>query len=233
MERKDALGPLFDLRQESWWGTHKTSVINSDDQLKWYENQSSNQLYLVGEWTLEQAENTVVGVMGYTEIDTISRSLKISGAVCRSCRSPLIVQSGSAAGLDFAFEMLNMQRVEAEVLACNIPAQRIEFDYLGFTIEGCKRKAIYKCGTYYDSIVLGILREEWENQPRVKSYGGSCNETFNRSIMDVIAERVKSKYQIDFGHSPMSGSNPDDLKKSTTSDVDQNSNIDTSCSVVD
>lgn len=189
LEKQDALDDLLNLKQESWWGTHKTTIVNSDDQLKWYQSIPVDQLYLIGEWN-----NSRVGVMGYTDIDMISRCLKLSGSVYEQFRQPEVVKSGAAAGLDFAFEMLNVQRVEAEVLEFHNPAQQLEIDYLGFTVEGRKRKAIYKCGKYYDSIILGMLREEWERHPRVVSYQNNCNSNFNRELMDAMSERFQRRF---------------------------------------
>lgn len=154
--------------------------MNMEEQNKWYDSIPSDQLFLIGESLVKQAEfYTSVGVVAYTDIDNTSRSLKISGSVYKQSRKPEIVKPAFAAGLDFAFEMLNMHRVEGEVLEFHKGAQKLEMDYLGFTIEGRRRKAVYKCGTYYDALVIGMLREEWERSPRVKAYGGFCNKQFN------------------------------------------------------
>lgn len=116
----------------------------------------------------------MAGVGLYTDIDWISRSLKISGSVLKEKRGGNIPRLIFGAGLDFAFEMLNMRRVEAECLSCNLGARQLEIDYLGFTLEGRKREAVYKCGKYYDSLVLGMLREEWEQRDRGDSYERGC-----------------------------------------------------------
>jgi RimJ/RimL family protein N-acetyltransferase len=173
------LNALADLKNESWWGTHKTSFVNMVDQRAWYESIPSNTLCMM----LMSFKDTV-GMVIYSDIDSISRSLKISGSAYHRFRKPEILKAGFAAGLDFAFEMLNVQRVEAEVLASNGPAQHYEIDYLGFKVEGVKRKAVYKCGRYYDSLVLGMLREEWESCPRVVAYGGTCNTMFSHEIAE-------------------------------------------------
>lgn len=130
-----------------------------------------------------------VGVAVYTDIDWCSRSLRISGSIYKNQRKPEIIKAGFTAGLDFAFEVLNMQRVEAEVLEYHVTAQQLEIDYLGFTIEGRKRKVVYKCGRYYDSIMLGMLREEWQNHFRVKAYGDSCNLNFSHDKMEKLTKR--------------------------------------------
>ena len=75
--------------------------------------------------------------------------------------------------VDFAFEMLNMNRVYGEVLETNTGA--LKLDDLTMTREGVKRQACYQSGRYLDSVMFGLLREEWEASDRVKSYEGCCN----------------------------------------------------------
>ena len=186
IERED-LDDLFCLKQESWWGTHKTLIINHDEQRQWYQNIPSDQLFMI----VYQGQEKV-GVAVYTEIDHISRTLNIAGSIYKRHRCQEVVKPAFSAGLDFAFEILNVQRVGAEVLATNRASQMLELNHLGFKIEGVRRRAGYKCGMYIDSLVLGLLREEWEQQERVKGYNGSCCATFNKVLMNKAASRAPS-----------------------------------------
>lgn len=165
---------LLELKEESWWGTHGTLIINTDDQLRWYQQLTNRELYMV-----PHVDELPVGIACYTEIDWLGRCLNISGSIFKPYRRDEIVKPAFACGLDFAFEILNMQRVSAEVLETHLAAQQLEIGFLGFKVEGRKRKAVYKAGWYYDSLVLGLLREEWEQQERVQAYGGSCNLNFS------------------------------------------------------
>jgi RimJ/RimL family protein N-acetyltransferase len=213
VERYD-LEDLQKLKRESWWGTSKTLFNNIEDQNKWYDSIPSDQLFLIGHWItydgggkpiLRTADTDIskwlktdcitqsVGIAVFTDIDYVSRTLKISGSVYKAHRKPEIVKPAFAAGLDFAFEMLNMHRVEGEVLDYHHAAQQLEIDYLGFKVEGRKRNAVYKCGRYYDALVIGMLREEWEQHPRVRAYGGSCNKQFKHEVAESM--RRKDAYE--------------------------------------
>jgi len=171
---KGDLHSLLKLKEESWWGTHSTLITNIEDQLKWYESISHNQLYMIAE-NLDKA----IGIACYTDIDWFGRSLNISGSIYKDFRRMDLVKASFSCGLDFAFEVLNMQRVGAEVLETHSAAQHLEIGHLGFKVEGRRRRAVYKAGKYYDSIMMGILREEWEDQDRVKKYKGCCNANFD------------------------------------------------------
>jgi RimJ/RimL family protein N-acetyltransferase len=63
--------------------------------------------------------------------------------------------------LRHAFETLNLNRVMLLVHEHN-PRGRRTYEKLGFTHEGVLRQDAYREGRYWDSIVMGMLRPEWE-----------------------------------------------------------------------
>lgn len=211
------LHPLLALKQESWWGTHGTLIVNVEDQKRWYDNLGHNELFMIAEKfvrnddglgegrVVESGSNKPIGVACYTEIDWYSRTLNISGSIFKHCRKDWAgtVKPAFSAGLDFAFEVLNMHRVGAEVLETHAAAQKLELGHLGFIIEGRRRKAVYKAGRYYDSIQLGMLREEWEKHERVQSHKGCCNENFDHDLADRAITRFNQVHHealVDLSH---------------------------------
>lgn len=189
---RDDLPDLLALKAESWWGTHRTLIANDDDQQKWFDSIPANALYMLATAVVsgkKEDHASKIGVGVFTDIDPHNRSLRISGSVFKDWRTSPRAKDAFAAGLDFAFEMLNVDRVEAEVLGYHATAQQIEIDFLGLTVEGRRRQAVYKCGRYYDSIVMGMLREEWAAHPRVTALGDTCNKNFSHARMARIADR--------------------------------------------
>jgi RimJ/RimL family protein N-acetyltransferase len=65
------------------------------------------------------------------------------------------------AALHFAFNTLNLHRVELEVFDFNPRAMRA-YEKAGFRLEGTRREAIYQDGAYHDELVMAILRNEFE-----------------------------------------------------------------------
>ena len=122
--------------------------------------------------------------------------MNISGSIFKDYRKVKFTTAAFSAGFDFAFEMLNMRRVQAEVLASNSGAQLLEIDHLGFKVEGVRRQAVYKCGQYYDSVMLGMLREEWENCDRVKAYEGCCNLDFSPEKAWKATNRFQARFPV-------------------------------------
>jgi len=78
------------------------------------------------------------------------------------------------AGVDYAFEVLNLRRGECEVLGDNHTSIRC-LEKAGFVLEGTKRRAIARCGLEIDSLMYGILRSDWLNLKRVRDMDGFCN----------------------------------------------------------
>jgi RimJ/RimL family protein N-acetyltransferase len=59
---------------------------------------------------------------------------------------------------DFAFETLNLQRIQLHVWAKNEPAIRA-YERAGFEKEGTLRRAMFHAGTYEDFLVMAKLRD--------------------------------------------------------------------------
>lgn len=185
IERED-LSDLKELKNENWWGVHNTLIINDDDQLKWYNNISNKDLFM-----MVMHEDTKLGISSYTNIDYINRSCHVSGSGFKAATKASMAESSWYCCIDFAFEILNLRRTEAEVLAYNLPAQKRNIETIGMKVEGIRKEAVYKSGQYYDSIILGLLRSEWEEDKRVKSYGGSCNKNFDHQKAKKLIDRSK------------------------------------------
>lgn len=61
----------------------------------------------------------------------------------------------------YGFWELNLNRIELSVAAFNERAIH-SYQKLGFQQEVVKRQALYRNGTYHDTIIMGLLRDEWE-----------------------------------------------------------------------
>lgn len=62
--------------------------------------------------------------------------------------------------LDYAFNELNMEKVEAKIFVGNQQSKRI-FEKNGFKCEGTIRKCVLKNGQYLDEWLMGILKDEY------------------------------------------------------------------------
>lgn len=167
---------LKELKNESWFGTHNIVFVNDYDQKKWFENLDSNkQLILIAFETINQEP---VGSFKIDNIDWVNRKCSEGHDTFKKQRGKGFGKLILEAGVDFVFEVLNMNRVEAEVLENNIASQKC-CSYIEYPKEGVRKKSIHKCGEYLDSIIYGFLKSDWLKTDRVKNkYGGICNKSY-------------------------------------------------------
>ena len=62
--------------------------------------------------------------------------------------------------LRYAFDSLNLHRVALQVYEFNPRAQHV-YEKIGFRTEGRLRQETFREGRYWDTIVMGLLRDEW------------------------------------------------------------------------
>lgn len=65
------------------------------------------------------------------------------------------------AALDFAFQELNLHKVQLTVFGYNQPAIAM-YEGLGFVREGAYREFLHRNGRRHDMLLYGLLRTEWE-----------------------------------------------------------------------
>jgi len=61
----------------------------------------------------------------------------------------------------FAFDQMNINKLRLNVYSFNERAIK-SYEKCGFIREGVLRQEIFRDGKYYDTIVMGILRAEYQ-----------------------------------------------------------------------
>jgi RimJ/RimL family protein N-acetyltransferase len=67
--------------------------------------------------------------------------------------------------LAYAFDVLNLNSVQLGVNADNTRAVR-SYEKVGFVREGVRRQFVYRNGRYYDSVMMSVLRDEYQARAR-------------------------------------------------------------------
>lgn len=133
-----------------------------EDEIKWFEyNSAANDIYNFAIETLEGSK--YIGGCGVNKIDW-KNSVAVVGIFIGDKR-----YWGKGYGTDamkvlvsFIFDQMNIHKIKLSVFSFNQRAIR-SYEKCGFKTEGILRKEIFKDGKYHDDIVMGILREEYEN----------------------------------------------------------------------
>jgi RimJ/RimL family protein N-acetyltransferase len=148
-----SLGPASRGEEEEW-------VKNT-----WKEKQERRSFIFAIE---ENSSKKLLGTVSLFNCDWVNRSAVLGIALYSSENWGKGYGSEALSlALDFAFKILNFNRVELETFDFNERAQRC-FRKVGFKDVGKKRKARFIDGAYRDIIVMDILKEEWNQKFRNK-----------------------------------------------------------------
>ena len=108
-------------------------------------------------------EGDLVGECGLQAIDHFNRRCELGIGIGRDFWGKGIGQDAVGTLVDYAFEHLNMNRVELFVLADD-PRAVGAYRKAGFVEEGRLRRKSWVRGEYHDELVMSRLREEWSPQ---------------------------------------------------------------------
>lgn len=134
---------ISDLMQEKWY-----KRINETDKQVDFEIRTQNSDKLIGHcglyyisWTNRVAEFGIyIGDHGYR-----------SGGFGSDALRTLI---------EYGFNQLNLNRIWCEVYSNNNALDI--YKHIGFVEEGLLRQSYYDDGVYWDSHILGLLKEDWK-----------------------------------------------------------------------
>ncbi len=68
--------------------------------------------------------------------------------------------------VEYLFQNFSIVRIESEVFVDDSVGARV-LEGNGFVREGVKRKSVFRIGEWKDTVIYGLLREEWSG-PRAR-----------------------------------------------------------------
>jgi RimJ/RimL family protein N-acetyltransferase len=112
-------------------------------------------------WFVIEADGTPIGTCGLRDLEWTARHAALGIAIFdRHYWGQGYGREAMELLLDYAFRHRNLNRVWLDTLDDNERAIR-SYRAVGFVEEGRLRQDAWSDGRYKDSIVMGILREEW------------------------------------------------------------------------
>lgn len=146
--------------------------ISTDQQLDWYQKNANDgrNLRLI----IETEEDGPVGFANVVNIDWKNRSafhgIKIAN---KQFRSKGIGTDTVMAVMKYVFDELQLNRLDGTIITYNEPSRKLYCEKCGWTVEGVRRKAVYKSGEYHDELIVGILKEDYQNLVVKNKYWGT------------------------------------------------------------
>jgi [ribosomal protein S5]-alanine N-acetyltransferase len=108
-----------------------------------------------------RGEDRVIGLIGFNHFAFADRRASVGFDLRQSHWGRGIMPEALNAVLSFGFEQIGLNRIEADCSIMNLASQRV-LQKCGFTYEGRQREQYYYDGIYYDLLLWGILRREWD-----------------------------------------------------------------------
>jgi RimJ/RimL family protein N-acetyltransferase len=135
--------------------------LNSLREREFIESQGKSASDYVFGVVARQGER-LIGTVGLHRIDAVNRSATLGLQIGdNASKGRGYGREAVRLALKYAFEELNLNRVELSVFADNWRAIRT-YQKVGFVQEGCARQAQYRNGRYQDEYRFAMLRSEWE-----------------------------------------------------------------------
>jgi ribosomal-protein-serine acetyltransferase len=107
-----------------------------------------------------EPEGEIIGVVGFHAIDWVNRQTSIGYWLTATARGSGVMTTVVRALLDHAFYEWELHRVEIHCSPGNHRSRAIP-ERLGFREEAHLRETELVGGRYLDSVVYGLLEEEW------------------------------------------------------------------------
>jgi RimJ/RimL family protein N-acetyltransferase len=111
---------------------------------------------------VEKASDRLVGALGLHRIDWRNRHACMGITIGdKSCWGKGYGTESTSLLVEHSFLVLNLNRIWLEVYEYNDRARRV-YEKLGFRVEGRQRQHQFRDGRYWDTLIMGVLREEWQ-----------------------------------------------------------------------
>lgn len=142
--------------------------VSKYQQKQWYENNINNSNNL--RFIIETENDGAIGLATLTDIDWKNRrayhGIKLAN---RTSRSKGVGTDVVMAIMRYAFNELQLNRLDGNWFENNIASANL-YTKCGWKVEGKLRNCIYKNGEYRDLIVVGVLKEDYEEVLKRSNY---------------------------------------------------------------
>lgn len=132
-------------------------VIGEDEHFAWIERTIADPASC---FLAAMSGGDVVGASVFTKIDRAHKRADWAFYVSRRARGGRIGATLEFISLDYAFNDLELVKVNGEVLAFNLSVLKLHSRF-AFREEGIRRRHIMRDGKWIDVHLLGLTRSEW------------------------------------------------------------------------
>lgn len=133
---------------------HDSRTFTLDETKYWFENQTSSYYHMI------LLSEIPIGYFRLSNYSQTNKNIYIGADIHPQYTGKGLGYLSYKKFIPFIFEQLKLNKIALEVLSSNIRAYNL-YIKLGFKEEGRKREEVLKGDKYYDSIIMSILKSEW------------------------------------------------------------------------
>jgi RimJ/RimL family protein N-acetyltransferase len=162
LERADCKKIWNDFEYDFEKPSEPLNIGHSEEKSdKWFDDIQKEQGNTAVRLGIFLNDGEVIGDIALQDIDRNNRKCSIGMGVAKiENRSKGYGKQAVKLMLDYGFNYLGMERISANTLEINIPAQK-SLEKLGFQLEGIERGSVYMKGKRYSKMNYAILVEEF------------------------------------------------------------------------
>jgi RimJ/RimL family protein N-acetyltransferase len=105
-------------------------------------------------------DNNTVGYFRLSNYSKENKNIYIGADIAKEYTGKGIAKDAYNKFIPYAFTIYNLNKISLEVLGTNERAINL-YNKLGFVKEGVKREEVLKNGIWVDSIIMSILKSEY------------------------------------------------------------------------
>ena len=149
--------------------TRGSELLSEKDQERWLERiENDKSIQMFGIQLTDMTADAIefrenVGTCGLCSISMIHRTAEWSLLIGPEYQGKGYATEAFRLLLNYGFNQIGLQRIWGEIFVNNEASKHIA-EKFGFKEEGRLRKTYFKNGEYTDSIIVGLLREEWNQK---------------------------------------------------------------------
>lgn len=164
LTRKDVHN-MFEYTSDPEISTHTTWFAHQsiEDTMRYIEhNLRLQDQHQVHEWGIvDKKGKKVIGTCGYTMWKPNHRTAEIAYAIARPYWGQGLMTEAVQAVLQFGFDKMELNRVEARCMVDNLGSERV-MQKIGMSFEGILREQLYAKEKFHDLKLYAILKREWQ-----------------------------------------------------------------------
>jgi len=133
---------------------HDSRRFTIDETINWYKKTNPDYYIIL-------LNNIKIGYFRLSNYSVENKNIYVGADIAPEYKGLGLGKKSYNKFIPFLFNEYNLNKISLEVLSTNHVAISL-YEKIGFKTDGVKREEVYKKGKWIDSIIMSILKKEYE-----------------------------------------------------------------------